>query len=186
MNPFNKFFILFLCLCSAVNIEAQQKAAPAKSKKSKRAKFITPTPILPDEIKSIFKTQSHVFIWQPEKDTNLPASFLYREVLDMQSDTVVIKRFYTKKPMQYQTNFYVDYGANEDNEIYVVRTERAHYTVYYDTISIWNTSTKKYDKFEISADGYLMGFGKLVNLKTKRIYIRDGIHNSIGTKEIAQ
>jgi hypothetical protein len=184
MNPFIKYFILILCLCSAVNLEAQQKAA--KSKKSKRTKFVTPTPIPPDEVKTTFKILSHVFIWQPEKDTNLPPSFLYREVLEMQTDTVVIKRFYTKKPMEYQTNFYVDYGANEDNEIYVVKTEKAHYTVNYETISIWNATTKRYDKYEISADGYLVGFGKLVNLKTKRIYIRDGIHNSIGTKEIGQ
>jgi hypothetical protein len=123
MNPFIKYFILVLCLCCAVNLEAQQKAA--KSKKSKRTKFVTPTPIPPDEVKTTFKTLSHVFIWQPEKDTNLPPSFLYREVLEMQTDTVVIKRFYTKKPMEYQTNFYIDYGANEDNEIYVVKTEKA-------------------------------------------------------------
>lgn len=184
MNLLIKLFIPILCLCSAVNMEAQQKAA--KSKKSKKTKFVTPTPIPPDEIKSIFKTQSHVFIWQPEKDTNLPPSFLYREELEMQTDTVVIKRFYTKKPMEYHTNFYVDYDSNEDNKIYVVKTERAHYTVYYETISIWNANTKKYDKYKISEDGYLMGFGKLVNVKTKKIYIRDGIHNSIGTKEISQ
>ncbi len=173
----------FLILLLSAFITEGQKKTSKKNTSPKVVKFITPTPVPPDELKATFSEQPHVFVWQLEKDTTLPASVLCREVVEILPDTVVFTRFYTKNPTNYHPKYYTDHGASEDNNLYDVMTEKAHYTIYYDTLSVWNAATKKYDKYEVSHDSYMMGLGKLVNLKTKRKYKRDEIYNTAGTSE---
>lgn len=182
MKTFLKLTVLLILFFSTFITEGQKKTSK-KHTSPKVVKFITPPPVPPDELKATFREQSHVFVWQLEKDTSLPASVLCREVVEILADTVVFVGFYTKNPTNYHPTYYTDHGANEDNNLYDVKTEKAHYTIYYDILSIWNAATKKYDKYEVSHDNYMMGLGKLVNLKTKRKYKRDEIYNTVGSSE---
>ncbi len=164
-----RFLLIFIFTCAVFNSSGQKKTISGKSKAKNKIKYRTPTPIPADYLQSELLQGQYNFIWQFEHDTNLAAGVLFREEISFEQDSVIITQYYSKLNM----HFYGDHAnvqGKTGNNIYAVYRFKMPYHMSYETVSIMNYRTKKYEDYTLQREQGVFLFHHLKNLKSKLIY----------------
>lgn len=172
-------FIILLLVC--FQAAAQKKATGKPKGTNKHKKFTTPQPVPADHYKEILLQGQQNYVWEFDRDTSFPVAVLFREEIEFEQDSVVFTQYYSKLDMHFYAGRQNVQGK-QGNNIYAVYRFKMPYKINYETISILNPRTKKYDDYELKKEAGTIFFDYLLNLTTKRKY-KNLSDINVGTNE---
>lgn len=164
-----KFLLYIFFSLVFIRSNAQKKSSSGKTNTGKNIKYMTPTPLPADHLKTDLLQGNYNFVWQFEHDTSFAAGVLFREEIAFENDSVIFTQYYSKLDMHF-------YGGHNNvqgktgNNIYAVYRFKMPYHLHYDVVSILNYQSKKFEDYKLVRESGFFMFEHLLRLKPQRKY----------------